>query len=145
MQFKGINNQKRLGAYILVPSATRLRMSLTRSPPSVSPTTWPKETEALGTRMGCLGHRSLARACPVAGYIDHVIPWRVQFSLRAGFCRPFSSPPALPLGLLGFFLHWCFCQCDGCLFLSFGVGAHGWVALFCQSWGHYFNLGASCQ
>ena len=27
----------------------------------------------------------------MAGYIDHVIPWRLQFSLRAGFCRPFSS------------------------------------------------------
>ena len=27
----------------------------------------------------------------VADYIDHVIPWHVQFSLRAGFCRPFSS------------------------------------------------------
>ena len=39
----------------------------------------------------------------MAGHIDHVIPWHVQFSLRAGFCRPFSSPPALPLGLLGFF------------------------------------------
>ena len=39
----------------------------------------------------------------MAGHIDHVIPWRVQFSLRAGFCWPFSSPPALPLGLLGFF------------------------------------------
>ena len=44
-----------------------------------------------------------------------------------------------------FFLHWCFSQCDGCLFLSFGVVAHGWVALLCQSWGHYFNLGASCK
>ena len=39
----------------------------------------------------------------MAGHIDHVILWRVQFSLRAGFCRPFSFPPALPLGLLGFF------------------------------------------
>ena len=39
----------------------------------------------------------------MVGYIDHVIPWRVQFSLRAGFCQPFSSPTALPLGLLGFF------------------------------------------
>ena len=53
--------------------------------------------------IGCLGQRSLVRACSVAGYIDHVISWRVQFSFRAGFCRPFSSPPALPLGLLGFF------------------------------------------
>ena len=35
--------------------------------------------------------RSLANACSVAGHIDHVILWRVQFSLRAGFCRPFSS------------------------------------------------------
>ena len=34
----------------------------------------------------------------MAGYIDHVIPWRVQFSLRAGFCRPFS------LVFLGVFL-----------------------------------------
>ena len=28
---------------------------------------------------------------PGGWHIDHVIPWRVQFSLRAGFCRPFSS------------------------------------------------------
>ena len=27
----------------------------------------------------------------MAGYIDHVIPWRVQFYLRAGFWWPFSS------------------------------------------------------
>ena len=40
---------------------------------------------------GCLGQRSLVCACSVADYIDHVIPWHVQFSLRAGFCRPFSS------------------------------------------------------
>ena len=26
--------------------------------------------------------------------------------------------------------------------LQVGVGAHGWVVLLCQSWGHYFNLGA---
>ena len=35
-----------LSAAILVPSATRLKMS-------VSPTKWPKEKEALGTRMIC--------------------------------------------------------------------------------------------
>ena len=29
--------------------------------------------------------------------------------------------------------------------LRLGVGAHGWVALLCQSWGHYFNLGSGCQ
>ena len=29
--------------------------------------------------------------------------------------------------------------------LQLGVGAHGWVVLLCQSWGHYFNLGAGCQ
>ena len=51
---------------------------------------------------GCLVQRSLARTCSVAGYIDHVTPWRIQCSLCAGFCRPFSSRPALPLGLLGF-------------------------------------------
>ena len=36
-------------------------------------------------------------------------------------------------------------QCDGCLFVFFCVGAHGWVVLLCQLWGHYFNLGAGCQ
>ena len=29
--------------------------------------------------------------------------------------------------------------------LWLGVGAHGWVALLCQSWGHYFKLGAGFQ
>ena len=48
--------------------------------------------------------------------------------------------------LIGFFsTDVFFFQCDQCLFLSFGVGAHGWVALLCQSWGHYFNLRAGCQ
>ena len=46
--------------------------------------------------------RSEARACLVAGYIDHVIPWCVQFSLGAGFLSPIFSPPALPLDPLGF-------------------------------------------
>ena len=50
-----------------------------------------------------------------------------------------------PTRLVGFFSTDVFFQCDGCLFLSFAVGAHGWVALLCQSWGHYFNLGAGCQ
>ena len=36
-------------------------------------------------------------------------------------------------------------QCDGCLFVSFCVGAHCWVALLCQPWGCYFSLGAGCQ
>ena len=39
-----------------------------------------------------------------------------------------------PLGGLGF-SPLMFFQCDWCLFLSFAVGAHGWVALLCQSWG----------
>ena len=51
----------------------------------------------------------------------------------------FPSRP--PPRLVGFFSTDVF-QCDGCLLLSFGVGAHGWVALLCQPWGHYFNLGA---
>ena len=37
-------------------------------------------------------------------------------SLRARFCQPFSSPPALPPGFVGFSLLMFF-QCDGCLFL----------------------------
>ena len=36
-------------------------------------------------------------------------------------------------------------QCDGCLFVFFCLGAHSWVALLCQPWGRYFNLGAGCQ
>ena len=39
---------------ILVHSATRFKMSL-RVEPSVSPTPWPKETEALGTRLDDAG------------------------------------------------------------------------------------------
>ena len=31
-------------------------------------------------------------------------------------------------------------QCDGCLFLSFGVGDHDWVALLCQSWGQIISI-----
>ena len=57
---------------------------------------------------------------------------------------PIFFPSRPPTRLVGFFST-DVCQCDGCLFLSFGVGAHGWVALLCQSWGHYFNLGAGCQ
>ena len=29
--------------------------------------------------------------------------------------------------------------------LQLGVGAHSWVVLLCQSWGHYFSLGAGCR
>ena len=57
---------------------------------------------------------------------------------------PIFFPSRPPTRLVGF-SSTDVCQCDGCLFLSFGVGAHGWVALLCQSWGHYFNLGAGCQ
>ena len=89
------------------------------------------------------GQRSLTCACPVAGYIDHVILWRVQFSFVLGSVRHFLPLPPSPYALFGF-LHWCF-QYDGCLFLSFHVEANGWVALLCQSRGHYFNLGAGCQ
>ena len=43
------------------------------------------------------GQRSLACACPVAGYIDHVIHWRVQFSFVLGSFNHFLlSPPPLP-------------------------------------------------
>ena len=35
-----------------------------------------------------------------------------------GFCQLFPPPLSSPYALL-FFLHWCFFQCDGCLFLSF--------------------------
>ena len=73
---------------------------------------------------GCLVQRSLARTCSVAGYIDHVAPWRIQCSLCAGFCRPFSSRPALPLGLLGFFSTDAFVSVRGaCSFpLVWGLG-----------------------
>ena len=39
----------------------------------------------------------------VAGFIDHVIHWRVQFSLALGSVSHFLPPPPLPLGFLGFF------------------------------------------
>ena len=37
------------------------------------------------------GQRSLAFACPVAGYIDQAIHWHIWVFLRARFCQPFSS------------------------------------------------------
>ena len=92
----------------------------------------------------------LACACAVARYIGHVIHWARSGFLRAGFFQPTRFfQPFSPLVSLGFVVVVVFStdvfQCDGCLFLSFRVGAHGWVALLCQSWGHYFNLGAGCQ
>ena len=90
------------------------------------------------------GQRSLACACPVAGYIDHVIHRCVQFPFVLGSVSHFLPASRPPPRLCWFFSTDVF-QCDGSLFLSFGVGAHGWVALFCQSWGHDFNLGAGCQ
>ena len=42
------------------------------------------------------GQRPLACACPVAGHIDHVIHWRVQFSFVLGSVSHFLplSPPS---------------------------------------------------
>ena len=47
------------------------------------------------------GQRSLACACPVAGYIDHVIHWRVQFSFVLGSVSHFLTLPSPP-GFVGF-------------------------------------------
>ena len=47
------------------------------------------------------GQWSLACACPVAGYIDHVIHWCVQFPFVLGSVSHFSSRP--PPGLCWFF------------------------------------------
>ena len=46
------------------------------------------------------GQLSLTGACPVAGYIDHVILWHVQFSFVLGSVRhflPLPPPPRLCL------------------------------------------------
>ena len=37
--------------------------------------------------------RSLACTCPVAGFVDHAIHWRVQFSFVLGSSSHFLSPP----------------------------------------------------
>ena len=53
-----------------------------------------------------------------------------------------------PLLSLVFFLHRYTCnfQRDGCLFISFRVAAHGWVAPLCHTRARYnFNLEADCQ
>ena len=47
------------------------------------------------------GQWSLACTCPVAGYIDHVIYWRIQFFFVLGSVSHFLPPP-LPLGFVGF-------------------------------------------
>ena len=64
---------------------------------------------------------------------------RSVFSLRAGFCRPFSSPPALPLGLLGFFSTNAFVSVTGaCSFpLVWGLMA-GWRC--CASHGGIISI-----
>ena len=94
--------------------------------------------------LSACGQRSLACTCPVACYIDRVIHWHVSVFLCARFCQPFSFPSPLLLGFVSFFSTDVF-QCDGCLFLSLHVGAHGWVVPLCQLWGHYLNLWAGCQ
>ena len=46
--------------------------------------------------LSALGQRSLACAYPVAGYIDHVILWRIQFSFVLGSASHFLPlPPPL--------------------------------------------------
>ena len=47
------------------------------------------------------GQWSLTCACPVAGYINHVIHWRIQFFFVLGSVSHFLPPP-LPLGFVGF-------------------------------------------
>ena len=65
-----------------------------------------------------------------------VFPYAVLFIPRGSFTH-FLLPPFLAYG--SFFTD--IFQCDGCLFIFFCVGVHGWVALSCQPWGHYFKLG----
>ena len=71
----------------------------------------------------------LACACAVARYIGHVIHWARSGFLRAGFFQPMRFFQPFPPSSLGFvvvvvvFSSDVF-QCDGCLFLSFCVGAH---------------------
>ena len=65
------------------------------------------------------GQRSLACACPVAGYIDHVIHRSVQFPFVLGSVSHFLPLPPSPQALL-VFLYWCFfsvtgaCSCLWC-------------------------------
>ena len=120
----------RLGSHLLVHMINAVKCNLKEL---TIKSAWVSRSAVFSTRMlGGWQHRpcdSLARSVFPSCW---VLP---------AFVFP-SRPSPRPVG---FFLHWCFRQCDGCLFLSFGVGAHGWVALLCQSWGHYFNLGAGCQ
>ena len=78
---------------------------------------------------------SMACTCPVAGYIDHVIFWRVQFSFMLGSVSHFL-PLTPPPRLCWFFSTDVFSVTEAC---SFPVGAQGWVALLCQSWGAWFQ------
>ena len=77
---------------------------------------------------------SLVCACLVAHYIQHVIHFRpLLLSLGFNF--------VVVVVAIFFFSPLMFSSVTG----AFCVGAHGWVALLCQSWGHYFNLGVGCQ
>ena len=83
-------------------------------------------------------------ACPVVRYI---LTWfsGVEIFLLAALSMPrrFFQPFLSPLPYVSFATN--IFQCGGRPFLSFCVGAHGWVALLGQSCGHCFNLGAGYQ
>ena len=65
------------------------------------------------------GQRSLACACPVAGYIDHMIHWRFQFSFVLGSVSHFPPLSPSPLGFVGFFLPLMFFSVTGACPLHF--------------------------
>ena len=71
----------------------------------------------------------LVCACPVARYIGHVIHWARSGFLCAGFFQPMRFFQPFPPSSLGFVVFVVVFstdvfQSDGCLFLSFCVGAH---------------------
>ena len=72
------------------------------------------------------GQRSLACACPVAGYIDHVIHRCVQFPFVLGSVSHFLPASRPPPRLCWFFSTDVF-QCDGSLFLNFLWCGGSWL------------------
>ena len=72
-------------------------------------------------RLRSWGQQSLACACSVAGYINHVIHWCVQFFFVRGSVSHFLPLPAPPR-LCWLFLHCCFFSVTGACFFPFVLG-----------------------
>ena len=92
---------------------------------------------ALSARVGSPSACTCPLVCDILNMI-HAVECRIFFLLHCPCPEVSFSYSPLLLSLV-FFLHRYTCnfQCDGCLFISFRVVAHDWVAPLCHTRGRY--------